>query len=213
MRHQRRTAAITTTTTTTIKERVQCKKSLKLKGNNTPLPPCHCQEMLNSFVSTYHLHKRQHNRKDIEAAQGVEKKTQTRIRLKKENKKCNYEHKKKRERVRERERSELEIIAECQIGLYTYDMYDSTRYLRVYRLFAIVSTWFVFKSKSDYNLAAVGTSWLWAWLSVPSARHKIKTTKNWIVFYEIYYNILYAYRKYIQACVREWIIRWITPCR
>lgn len=90
--------------------------------------------MLNSFVSTYHLHKRQHNRKDIEAAQGVEKETQTRIRLKKENKKCNYEHKKKRER------SELEIIAECQIGLYTYDMYDSKRYLRVYRLFAIVST-------------------------------------------------------------------------
>lgn len=62
------------------------------------------------------------------------------MRLKKENKKCNYEHKKKPERQRERERSELEIIAECQIGLYTYDMYDSPRHLRVYRLFAIVST-------------------------------------------------------------------------
>lgn len=75
MRHQRRTSTTATTTkTSSIKERVQCKKSLKLKGNNTPLrTPWQWQEMLNSFVSTYHLHKRQHNRKDIEAAQGVKK--------------------------------------------------------------------------------------------------------------------------------------------
>lgn len=48
------------------------------------------------------------------------------MRLKKENKKCNYEHKKKKER------SEIEIIAQCQIELY---MYDIPSYLFVYRLF------------------------------------------------------------------------------
>lgn len=136
MRHQRRTST-TATTTTTIKERVQCKKSLKLKGNNipsVPRTPWQWQEMLNSFVSTYHLHKRQHNRKDIEAAQGVKKRRlKQECALRKRIKNVIMSTRKKPER--ERERSELEIIAECQIGLYTYDMYDSPRYLRVYRLF------------------------------------------------------------------------------
>lgn len=70
------------------------------------------------------------------------------------------------------------------------------RYCKVFFLYGLLQSpsWFVCARKSDYNLAA---AWNYSVSgSVPSVGYtKIKITKNWIVFYEIYYNILYSIRR------------------